>query len=125
MVVALDSAPYLLKNERTELTDNRSDNERNILNLIRQYKALPKATLSKLTGLSAQSATVIIKKLEASGLVKPLAPIKGGIGQPKIPFGLNPEGAFGIGLKVGRRNYEMTLVDLEGNVRASRYESVS
>ena len=121
----MDSAPYLLKNERTELTDNRSDNERNILNLIRQHKALPKATLSKLTGLSAQSATVIIKKLEASGLVKPLAPIKGGIGQPKIPFGLDPEGAFGIGLKVGRRNYEMTLVDLEGNVRATRYESVS
>lgn len=125
MVVALDSAPYLLKNERIELTDNRSDNERNILNLIRQHKALPKATLSKLTGLSAQSATVIIKKLEASGLVKSLAPIKGGIGQPKIPFGLNPEGAFGIGLKVGRRNYEMTLVDLKGTVRASRYESVS
>ncbi len=104
------------------LVDNRSANERAILTLIRQRIALPKAEIAQLTGLSAQSATVIIKKLETDGLVKRLTPIKGGVGQPKVPFGLNANGAFSIGLKVGRRSFDMTLLDLKGNVKATLHE---
>lgn len=39
-----------------------------------------------------------------------------------MPFGLNENGAFGIGLKVGRRSFDMTLLDLKGNVRATLHE---
>ncbi|BFT31746.1 ROK family transcriptional regulator [Alteromonas sp. D210916BOD_24] len=95
----------------------RSINEREILRLIRTHHALPKSKLSHLTGLSAQSATVIMNKLEADNLVIRLPAVKGGVGQPKVPFSLNPEGAFGVGLTIGRRSYDMTLLDLTGKVR--------
>ena len=85
----------------THLADNRSDNERAIISLINKHKELPKAQIAELTGLSAQSATVIIKKLESDGLVLRNAPVKGKVGQPKVPFSLNADGAFGLGLKVG------------------------
>lgn len=111
-------------NNAPELLDNRSQNEREVLALIRQHGALPKATISKMTGLSAQSATVIIKKLEADDLVKRLSPLKGAKGQPKIPFALNEGGAFSVGLKIGRRSYDMTLIDFVGNVVASLHERV-
>ena len=118
----IESAFHLPSQSAPELLDNRSENERAILTLIRQRIALPKAEIAQLTGLSAQSATVIIKKLETDGLVKRLAPIKGGVGQPKVPFGLNANGAFSIGLKVGRRGFDMTLLDLKGNVKATLHE---
>ncbi|WP_334019745.1 ROK family transcriptional regulator [Alteromonas sp. S015] len=117
-----ESALYLPTQKTPALLDSRSPNERNVLTLIRQRASLHKAEIAQLTGLSAQSATVIIKKLEADGLVKKLKPIKGGVGQPKVPFGLNENGAFGIGLKVGRRSFDMTLLDLKGNVRATLHE---
>lgn len=118
----IESAFHLPSQNVPELVDNRSANERAILTLIRQRIALPKAEIAQLTGLSAQSATVIIKKLETDGLVKRLTPIKGGVGQPKVPFGLNANGAFSIGLKVGRRSFDMTLLDLKGNVKATLHE---
>ena len=117
-----ESAFHLPSQKAPTLLDSRSANERDILTLIRQRSSLPKAEIAQLTGLSAQSATVIIKRLEADGLVRRLEPIKGGVGQPKVPFGLNENGAFGIGLKVGRRSFDMTLLDLKGNVRATLYE---
>ncbi|WP_338519067.1 ROK family transcriptional regulator [Alteromonas gracilis] len=119
------NTPIDLTDKRApELLDNRSSNEREVLSLIRQHGALPKATISKMTGLSAQSATVIIKKLEADNLVKRLPAEKGAVGQPKIPFALNESGAFGVGLKIGRRSYDMTLIDFTGQIVNSIHETV-
>ena len=44
--------------------------------------------------------------------------MRGKIGQPSIPMALNPEGAYFIGLKIGRRSAELVLIDFLGNVRA-------
>jgi len=111
--------------EAPTLLDPRTQNERDMLRLIRQERALPKAEIAKRTGLSAQSATVIINKLEADGLVCRLPAIRGGVGQPKIPFGLNAQGAFSVGLKIGRRSYDMLLLDLSGHVRATLHENIA
>ena len=42
---------------------------------------------------------------------------RGKVGQPLVPFELDSNGAFSIGLKVGRRSGDLMLVDLAGNVR--------
>lgn len=101
----------------------RARNERKIMSLIRQHGALPKAEIANKTGLSAQAVTVIINGLEADKLLIRKKPQRGRVGQPLVPFALNSEGAFGIGLKVGRRSFDLTLIDLNGNVRATLHES--
>ena len=98
-------------------------NERLVLSLIRRYGSLPKAEIARISGLSAQTASVIVKQLEADGLLLRQRPQRGRIGQPPVPLSLNPDGAYSIGLKVGRRSADLVLIDLKGKVRASRHRT--
>ncbi len=100
----------------------RIHNERRILSIIRKEGAISKAKISNQTGLSAQAVTVIINGLEADNLLIRKEIKKGSVGQPSVPFSLNPDGAFGIGLKIGRRNFDLTLIDFVGNVRATLHQ---
>lgn len=97
-------------------TGARAYNDRLVLSLIRQSGALPKAELARLTGLSAQTLTVIVKRLETEGLLLPTAPIRGRVGQPSVPYALNPRGALSFGLKIGRRSAEVVLSDFTGAI---------
>jgi predicted NBD/HSP70 family sugar kinase len=98
-------------------------NERLVLSLIRRYGSLPKSEIARVTGLSAQTASVIVKQLEADGLLLRQRPQRGRIGQPPVPLSLNPDGAYSIGLKVGRRSADLVLIDLMGKVRASLHRT--
>src|SRR5580704_7980257 len=92
-------------------------NERLILSLIRSHGSLSKTEIARRTGLSTQTSSVIMKQLESEGLLVREEPIRGKVGQPSIPMSLNPEGAFSIGFKFGRRSASFVLIDLVGNVR--------
>ena len=92
-------------------------NERLALSLIRRHGSLPKAEIARLTGLSAQTVSVIVRQLETDQLLVKETPQRGKVGQPLVPFSLNPDGAFSIGLKVGRRSGDLILLDLTGKVR--------
>ena len=92
-------------------------NERVVLQAIRLHGALPKAEIARLTNLTAQTVQIIIARLEADGLVLKHAPVRGKIGQPSVPMALNPDGAFSIGIKIGRRSLDVLLVDFAAQVR--------
>jgi predicted NBD/HSP70 family sugar kinase len=92
-------------------------NERLILSLIRRLESVPKAEIARLTGLSAQTVSVIMRQLEADGLVLKRPPQRGRVGQPSVPFQLDADGAFGLGLKIGRRSSDLVLIDFAGAVR--------
>ncbi len=98
-------------------------NERLALSLIRRHGSLARAEIARLTGLSAQTITVIIRQLEADGLLIRKAPQRGRVGQPSVPLALDPEGAFFLGLKVGRRSSDLVLLDFAGKVRGSLHET--
>ncbi|MHB2169301.1 ROK family transcriptional regulator [Alsobacter sp. R-9] len=93
-------------------------NERLVLSLVRRHGPLPKAEIARLTGLSAMTTTTIMNRLEADGLLLRGEKTRGRVGQPSVPYGLNPDGAFALGLKVGRRSSDLMLVDFAGRVRA-------
>ena len=95
----------------------RQFNERVVLQAIRHSGSLAKADIARLTNLTAQTVQVIIARLEADGLVRKLAPVRGKVGQPSVPMALKPDGAFSIGINIGRRQLDMLLVDFSGQVR--------
>ncbi len=95
----------------------RQFNERIVLQSIRLHGALPKADVARMTHLSTQTASVIINKLLAEGLLQRQDRLRGKIGQPSIPIGLNPDGAFSVGIKIGRRGLHVLALDFAGNVR--------
>ncbi len=96
----------------------RAYNERLVLSIIRQAGPMPKAAIARLTGLSAQTVSVIMRALEDDGLLTKGEPVRGKVGQPSVPLGLAPDGAFFLGLKVGRRGSELLLSDFSGEIRA-------
>ncbi|QFS84327.1 N-acetylmannosamine kinase [Roseivivax sp. THAF40] len=94
----------------------RAHNERLVLSLVRRHGELAKADIARRTGLSAQTVSVIMRKLEAEGLLSKGDPIRGKVGQPLVPMHLAPDGAYFLGLKIGRRSAEMVLIDFLGKV---------
>jgi len=95
----------------------RQYNERVVLQALRLHGALPAAELARLTHLTAQTISLISKRLQEDGLLVKGEPVRGKVGQPSVPLSLNPEGAFSIGIKVGRRSLEVLLVDFTGQAR--------
>jgi predicted NBD/HSP70 family sugar kinase len=100
----------------TNQTGVRLYNERLVLSLIRLHGALPKADIARLTGLSPQTISIITNQLTADGLLLKGIPRRGRIGQPSVPYSLNPDGALAFGLKVGRRSVDLYLIDFTGRI---------
>jgi predicted NBD/HSP70 family sugar kinase len=101
----------------------RAYHARLLLSLIRRHGSLPKAEIARRTGLSPQTISVIVRQLEADGLLTKEKPQRGKVGQPLVPFSLNPDGAYFIGLKVGRRSGDLVLLDLAGHKRAKIHQT--
>ena len=95
----------------------RQYNERVVLQAIRLHGALPGAEIARVTQLTAQTVSLITKRLETDGLLLRGTPQRGKVGQPSVPLRLNPDGALAIGIKVGRRSMDVLLVDFTGAVR--------
>ncbi len=101
----------------------RAYNERLVMSLVRRHGALAKADIARLTGLSAQTVSVIMRSLEQDGLLKRGEPQRGRVGQPSIPMSLDPNGAYSFGVKIGRRSADLVLMDFVGVTRGILHET--
>ncbi len=99
----------------------RDHNERLVLSLILRHGEIASAEIARRTGLSPQTVSVILRKLEADGLLLKGEPQRGKVGKPLTPMALRPEGVLSFGLKIGRRSCELVLMDIAGGVRARRH----
>jgi len=91
-------------------------NERLVLSLIRRHGQLPKVDIARMTGLSPQTISIIMNQLGDDGLLLKGKPSRGRIGQPSVPYSLNPNGALAFGLKVGRRSVDLYLINFTGQI---------
>jgi predicted NBD/HSP70 family sugar kinase len=92
----------------------RQYNERVVLQAIRLHGALPGAEIARLTGLTAQTVSMITKSLIDDGYLRKGEPVRGKVGQPSVPLSLDPGGAYAIGIKIGRRRLDTLLIDFGG-----------
>ncbi|MFD1746235.1 ROK family protein [Rhizobium helianthi] len=95
----------------------RAHNERLVLSLVRLHNSLSKADITRASGLSAQTVSVIMRSLENDGLLLRGAPVRGRVGQPSIPMRLNPDAVYSFGVKIGRRSADVVLMDFVGRIR--------
>jgi predicted NBD/HSP70 family sugar kinase len=95
-------------------------NERIVLQAIRAHGPLAKSEVARLTRLSPQTASLIVDRLIDEGLLgrEPRTRVQGRMGQPSVPISLRADGAFSIGVKVGRRSLDVLTMDFAGQVRA-------
>lgn len=112
-----DAGAPLLRTLGSNQLGMREFNERVILRAIRLHGAMPKADLARLTRLSTQTVSVIINRLLAEGMVLKRDSLRGKVGQPSQPIALHPDGAFSIGIQIGRRRLKVMLMDFAGQPR--------
>ena len=103
-------------NRGTNQLGVRLYNERLVLSLIRMHGELPKADIARLTGLSPQTISIIMNQLTDDGLLRRGKPQRGRIGQPSVPYSLDPDGALAFGLKIGRRSVDLYLINFTGEI---------
>ncbi|OOG42838.1 ROK family transcriptional regulator [Polaromonas sp. A23] len=111
------ATPVWLRQRGSNHVGMRQFNERVVLQAIRLHGSVPKAELARLTGLTAQTIGLITTRLEEDDLLIRHDRVRGRIGQPSVPLALNPDGAFSVGIKIGRRSTDWLLVDFTGQVR--------
>jgi predicted NBD/HSP70 family sugar kinase len=112
-----EAAGATFEQRGTNQSGMRAFNERLVLGLVRRHGALAKTDIARMTGLSAQTVSVIMRKLESDRLLRRGEPQRGRVGQPSVPLSLDPEGAYFIGAKIGRRSLEIVLIDFLGGLR--------
>lgn len=95
----------------------RAYNERLVMSLVRRHGSLSKAEIARRSGLSAQTVSVIMRALEADGMLIRGDPVRGRVGQPSIPMRLNPDAVYSFGVKIGRRSADLVLMDFLGTIR--------
>lgn len=98
----------------------RQMNERIVLQAVRVHGPCPKSEIARLTHLSTQTASLIVDRLIDDGLLAREARmrVQGRMGQPSVPISLRADGAFSIGVKVGRRSLDVLTMDFAGQVHA-------
>jgi predicted NBD/HSP70 family sugar kinase len=94
----------------------RQYNERVILTLLRRLGEASKADLARHARLTNNTAGQIVRDLEQQHLVRTGGKRVGGRGQPATILRLDPQGAYSIGFKLGRRSLDALLVDFSGRV---------
>jgi predicted NBD/HSP70 family sugar kinase len=88
-----------------------------VLQAVRLHGPISGADIARITNLTAQTVSLITKRLLDDELLNKGEPKRGRVGQPSVPLSLNPDGAFSVGVKVGRRSMDVLLIDFVGAVR--------
>ena len=96
----------------------RAHNERLILSVLQRHGAMSGREMALKTALSAQTVSVILRKLESDNFLCRGKTTKGKVGKPSVPMRLNPDAVFSAGFKVGRRSAELILMDFCGTIRS-------
>jgi predicted NBD/HSP70 family sugar kinase len=113
--------PDRITSAGTGVVAHRTDNARLILQRLRRLGEASRADLAREAALTSAAVGQIIKQLEHSGLVRSLGKRhEGQRGQPATMLGLDPRGAYAIGVRLDRTRIETALADLGGTVLAHR-----
>jgi predicted NBD/HSP70 family sugar kinase len=94
-------------------------NERVVLETLRRHGQASKADLARSANLTPQAVAGIVDALVDAGLVEQTGKRFGQVGQPSVIYSPSADGAYSVGLHVGRRSLDAVLVDFAGQIRAT------
>jgi predicted NBD/HSP70 family sugar kinase len=97
----------------------RHYNERVVLDAIRRMGQASKADVARIAHLTPPAVAGIVDALVNAGYVEHRGKRFGQKGQPSVMYGLAAEGAYSIGLHIGRRTLDAVLIDFTGKTRSA------
>lgn len=94
----------------------RAMNDRAALELMLAHGPLSRTRIGKLTGLSKPTASQLLARLEAAGLVVATGTTEGRPGPNAQLYGVNPAAAYAAGMDVTPRRIHAAVADVTGEV---------
>ena len=88
-----------------------SENERLILDIVRNHEPIRRATITAHTNLTQQSIHRLVEALVARGLLRAGAPFKGARGQPSPTIELERQAVYSVGISVNTDAVTLSLAD--------------
>ncbi len=102
----------------------RPYNRRIVLESVRLHSPTTRSEIAARVGLTVQTVSTIVRELEEQKYVVSFREDPKGRGLPPSLLRINPEGGFAIGVHIAPIGIDVALVDLSGNVVASRHHAV-
>ncbi|MFE0461657.1 ROK family protein [Kitasatospora sp. NPDC058965] len=96
----------------------RAINDRAALDLLLEHGPLSRTRIGALTGLSKPTASQLLARLEAAGLVVPVGTTAGGPGPNAQLYEVNPAAGYVAGLDVTPSQIRFAVADITGRTRA-------
>lgn len=96
----------------------RAINDRAALDLLLAHGPLTRTQIGTLTGLSKPTASQLLARLEAGGLVVPVGTAVGGPGPHAQLYEVNPAAGYAAGLDVTPAGIRVAVADITGTVLA-------
>ncbi|MBX4859607.1 ROK family transcriptional regulator [Rhizobium sophorae] len=93
---------------------------RAVMDVLLQSGPTSRAELSKLTGLSKQTMSEVIRTLEESGWVREKGVTSGRVGRTAITYEVNGNAGYAVGIDMGPTTTRIALVNIVGNIVAER-----
>jgi predicted NBD/HSP70 family sugar kinase len=101
----------------TNLSRVAGFNESVVIDAIRRAgDGLSRVEISEQTGLSAQTVSNIVRRMLESGLLREGDRVTQGLGKPRTPLTLHPDGRYAIGVHLDPLVATAVLVNLRGEV---------
>ncbi len=93
------------------------------MEVLMQAGPVSRAEVARRTGLSKQTISEVMRRLEAAGWVRPTGPARGGVGRSAMVYGIDPDAAFVVGIDLGGTRLRGALANLGCVVRAEEAEA--
>jgi len=100
----------------------RQITSRAVLRAIFENAPISRAELARLTGLSKQSMSEIVRDLEDEGWLRVQGRTQGGMGRSAVAYEVEPRKAFVFGADIGGTKLHAAIADLSGEIVAEAME---
>lgn len=95
----------------------RTRNDREALALLLEHGELTRLQLGELTGLSKPTASQMVHRLAAAGVIKETGEVSAGRGPNAVSYGVQLDVALGVAVDIEERLLTATVVDVSGAER--------
>lgn len=92
---------------------------RAVMDVLLNSGATSRAALAKVTGLSKQTMSEVIRVLESGGFVRVKGVTSGKVGRAAVIYEVDPSGGYVIGAELGVTSLRLSLANIVGDVIAS------
>jgi len=96
-----------------------------VLSSIQASEGISRVEIAQQTGLTAQTVSVIVRRLIDNGIVEEGGSLPSAGGKPRKTLRINPTAAYAVGIHFDPREVAIVVVDMTGHELASSHQELS